>query len=83
MAETDPDKLSAQARTDFENRLSVQHSASEFSVACIASPIRDERGACVVTISIVLPDSKARERHEELADAVRAAAAAVERSLGH
>ncbi|MEX6507195.1 IclR family transcriptional regulator [Jiella sp. M17.18] len=82
MAETDPDRLSAQARADFENRLAVQFNASEFSVACIAAPIRDERGACVATISIVLPDRKAEERQAELARAVQGAAEAVERSLG-
>ncbi|TFF23256.1 IclR family transcriptional regulator [Jiella endophytica] len=82
MAETDPVKLSAQARHDFENRLAVQFNASEYSVACIAAPIRDETGACIATISIVLPDRKAEERQEELASAVRGAAAAVERSLG-
>lgn len=83
MAETDPDKLSSQAKADFEARLSVQHSASEYAVACIASPIRDPQGVCRVTISIVLPDSRARDHHDELAAAVREAAAAVERSLGH
>lgn len=82
MAETDPDRLSAQARADFENRLAVQFNASEFSVACIAAPIRDDRGACVATISIVLPDRKAEDRGAELAHAVQAAAANVERSLG-
>ena len=83
MAETDPDILSRQAKADFEARLSVQHSASEYAVACIASPIRDMQGACSVTISIVLPDSRAREQHDDLANAVREAASAVERSLGH
>ncbi|WP_116134134.1 IclR family transcriptional regulator [Tropicimonas sp. IMCC34043] len=82
MAETDPDVLSRQAREDFENRLSVQFNASEFSVACIAAPIRDESGACVATISIVVPDRKAEERSEALSVAVRDAAASVERSLG-
>ena len=37
-AETDPDKLAAQSRADFVNRLSIQMSSSEFSVACIAAP---------------------------------------------
>ncbi|MCR8726107.1 IclR family transcriptional regulator [Frigidibacter sp. ROC022] len=82
MAETDPDILAAQARADFEARLAVQFNASEFSVACIAAPIRDETGACVATISIVLPDRKAGERRDELARAVQEAASAVERSLG-
>jgi DNA-binding IclR family transcriptional regulator len=82
MAETDPDRLAAQARADFLARLAVQFNASEFSVACIAAPIRDEKGACVATISIVLPDRKAEERCAELARAVQEAAASVERSLG-
>ncbi|MBO0902903.1 IclR family transcriptional regulator [Jiella sonneratiae] len=82
MAELDPERLSAQARADFEARLATQFNASEYAVACIASPIRDEAGACVATISIVLPDRRAEERQAELAEAVRRAAAAVERSLG-
>jgi DNA-binding IclR family transcriptional regulator len=82
IAETDPEVLATQARADFENRLAVQYNASEFSVACIAAPIRDDKGACVATISIVLPDRKAEERRDELAAAVQTAATAIERSLG-
>lgn len=82
MAETDPAVLSAQAQRDFENRLAVQFNASEFSVACIAAPIRDPQGACVATISIVLPDRKAEEREAELSRVVREAASAVERAIG-
>ncbi|MCQ8781614.1 IclR family transcriptional regulator [Mangrovibrevibacter kandeliae] len=81
MAETDPQRLATQARADFENRLALQFNASEFSVACIAAPIRNEEGACVATISIVLPDRKAEERQAELGRAVQTAAEAVERSL--
>ncbi len=83
IAETDPEKLSAQARQDFEDRLAVQFNASEFSVACIAAPIRDEAGACAATISVVTADRQAALRRDELSQAVRAAAEAVERSLGH
>ena len=83
IAETDPEKLSAQARQDFEDRLAVQFNASEFSVACIAAPIRDEAGACAATISVVTADRQAELRRDELSQAVRAAAEAVERSLGH
>lgn len=81
-AETDPDRLSANAREDFANRLAVQFGASEFSVACIAAPVRDETGACAVTISIVLADRQAEDRRDELGRAVQDAAAAVERALG-
>ena len=83
IAETDPDRLSTKAREDFQNRLAVQFNASEFSVACIAAPIRDESGACVATISIVTADRQAEVRRAELSEAVRAAAERVERSLGH
>ena len=83
IAETDPARLSEQARADFENRLALQFGASEFAVACIAAPIRDADGACLATLSVVLADSQAEARQTELGEAVRTAAEAVERSLGH
>lgn len=82
-AETDPIRLAEQAGEDFRNRLAVQLGASEFSVACIASPIRDAAGACAATISIVLAEEKARRRLDYYANLVRASAAAVENALGH
>ena len=81
-AETDPDKLAAQSRTDFLNRLSIQMSSSEFAVACIAAPIRDESGACTATISVVLSERQARARGAELAHAVQDSALTIERALG-
>lgn len=82
MAETDPVRLAEKSREDFNNRLAIQTSQSEYAVACIAAPIRDAAGACVATISIVLPERQAQARGSELADAVRAAALRVETALG-
>lgn len=82
MAVTDPDVLSAQARADFEARLATQFNASEFSVACIAAPILSAEGACIATISIVLPDRKAETMLEALSQTVREAASAIERAMG-
>lgn len=82
MAETDPDRLSIQARADFEARLATQFNASEYAVACIASPILSAEGACIATISIVLPDRKAETMLPELSQTVREAAAAIERAMG-
>ncbi|WP_127523240.1 IclR family transcriptional regulator [Mesorhizobium sp. Z1-4] len=81
-AETDADKLSELAGTEFRERLAVQMSASEFAVACIASPICDETGACVATISIVLPETRARAETERLAEEVRRSAQNIETALG-
>ncbi|WP_380052466.1 IclR family transcriptional regulator [Falsihalocynthiibacter sp. SS001] len=81
-AEIDPHVLSEQSRLEFENRLAVQMSASEYSVACIASPICDVTGACLATISIVLPQSKAESSLASLTNAVQRAAANVEKALG-
>lgn len=81
-AETDPVALSRLAREEFENRLAVQMSASEYAVACIASPIRDAMGDCLATISIVLPESKAQAELERLTQAVRRSAGNVEQAIG-
>lgn len=82
LAETDPERLSAQAAADFEARLAVQLGASDFAVAYIAAPIRDADGACALTISVVLAETKARANLERYGRAVRDAAANVERALG-
>jgi DNA-binding IclR family transcriptional regulator len=81
-AETDPVKLAKQSRREFQERLAVQMGASEFSVACIAAPIRDESGTCAATISIVLPESRARAETAKLAEKVRQSARNVEIALG-
>jgi len=82
LAETDPRKLARQAADDFRARLAVQLGASEFAVACIASPIRDAAGACVLTISVVLAEPKARAHLDRYAQAVKNAASKVEQALG-
>lgn len=81
-AETDPVALSAASARALAERISVQISESDFSVCCIASPIRDRDEACVATISIVLPDTKALQAQDRYADAARAAAARIETLLG-
>lgn len=82
IAETDPVKLSDSSREEFERRLAIQVSNSEYAVACIAAPIRDVSGACVLTMSVVLSENRAKEKSAELAEEVQRAALAVERALG-
>lgn len=81
-AETDPDLLSRMAGEEFEKRLAVQMGASEYSIACIASPICAGDGACHATISIVLPESRAQNELEYLTNEVRDAARAIEAAVG-
>jgi len=81
-AETDAKKLADIARKAFEERISIQISETDYSVACVASPIRDASGACAATISIVLPESKVTANPGHYAVAVQEAAAKIERNLG-
>jgi len=81
LAETDPDRLTQVSGDEFKARVAVQMGASEYSVACIASPIRDAKGVCLATISIVLPESRARAELPQLIDAVTTAAQSVENTI--
>jgi DNA-binding IclR family transcriptional regulator len=81
-AETNPRALSELSRKAFAERLSVQISETDFLVSCVASPIVDTTGACVATISIVLPEHKVEARRAFYAKAVREASARIERKLG-
>ncbi|QDY70771.1 IclR family transcriptional regulator [Qingshengfaniella alkalisoli] len=81
-AETDPTILSDRARQDFEDRCAIQLGDSDFSVACIASPVVNGDGSCSATISIVLPETKAREKLDQLTDAVRRSARQIEQAIG-
>lgn len=81
-AEMDPAVLAQQSREALRDRLCIQMSESDFSVACIASPIRDAAGACTATISIVLPEHKVQQNGDNYATAVREAAARIETQLG-
>ncbi len=55
---------------------------SDFAVACIAAPICTPTGDCDATISVVLPEQKARERERTYSVAVQEAASRIERLLG-
>ncbi len=81
LAETDPDRLTQVSGDEFKARVAVQMGASEYAVACIASPICDERGACIATISIVLPESRTRAELPQLIQAVTNAAQNVDRTV--
>jgi DNA-binding IclR family transcriptional regulator len=81
-ATIDPTELAQAARAAFEERLSIQAGESDYSVACIASPIVDSRGDCVATISIVLPEQKAFADKVGYADRVKASAARIEKLMG-
>lgn len=80
-ADTDAEHLAQTAAQAFRDRLSIQIGESDYSVACVASPICDASGACVATISIVLPEQRVRERPDYYADAVKRASLRVERAL--
>lgn len=82
MADVDPVSLARQSRTDYVNRLALQMGNSEYSVACIAAPIRDENGICVCTMSIVLSEQRVQERLDALTKEVQRAAEGVERAIG-
>ena len=81
-AEVDARVLSDAAAKAFEDRLSVQAGESDYAVACIASPVCDRSGACVATISIVLPEQKAFSGENPYAEHVRASAARIEKLMG-
>ncbi len=82
LAETSPSKLARISAQAFAQRLSVQIGESEASVACLAAPVVNNLGECAITISIVLPEVKAIQRERYYTDAVQAAAARIEASLG-
>ncbi|MFL9875604.1 IclR family transcriptional regulator [Paraburkholderia megapolitana] len=81
-AETRADVLARLAREALDARLSIQIGESDASVACLASPVIDNSGTCVFTISIVMPEAKAAKGTEPFAEAVRTVAARIETRLG-
>ena len=81
-AETDPRVLAEHAHEALEQGLSIQAGESDFAVACIAAPIRDNQGACQATMSIVVPESKLHQQEPGLVDLVKSSARRVERRLG-
>lgn len=82
VADINPLILAKQSREDYLNRLALQMGNSEYSVACIAAPIRDAAGVCVSTMSIVLSEQRVRERLGTLTAEVQRAAEVVERAIG-
>lgn len=81
-AETDKELLSRGAAAALEQGLAIQAGESDFSVACIAAPIRDSHGACRATVSIVVPDVKVRQKNPDLVALVRQSASRIETRLG-
>jgi DNA-binding IclR family transcriptional regulator len=81
-AETDKDVLARAAAAALEQGLSIQAGESDFSVACIAAPIRDSQGACRATISIVVPDVKLKQENPDLITMVKTSARRIESRLG-
>jgi DNA-binding IclR family transcriptional regulator len=81
-AETDAVVLNRASAAAIQERVSVQINESDFSVACVASPVCDPSGACVATISIVLPEHKITQSRDRYTAAVRAAADRIETILG-
>lgn len=81
-AETDARRLARAAERCLAERLSIQAGESDYSVACIAAPIRDQDGACTATISIVVPEHKVTQQDPDLVAAAQAAAARIEDRLG-
>ena len=67
-AVTNPGQLCRESREALAAHLSIQVGASDFWIACIAAPICDRSGACLATISVVVPEQKvatdgSRTRH--------------------
>jgi DNA-binding IclR family transcriptional regulator len=81
-ADTNPEALSKASATALRERLSIQINESDFSVACIASPICQPSGECVATISIVLPEHRVVQDRDRYTNAVRRAAERIEATLG-
>lgn len=81
-AETDAQRLAQRSAEALEKRLSIQVGESDVSVSCLAAPVINTRGECVVTISIVMPETKAKQNTERYTTAVQHAAARIEERLG-
>jgi DNA-binding IclR family transcriptional regulator len=82
-AETDPKALSEAVSRCYAEGLSIQAGESDYSVACIAAPIRTSDGVCLATVSIVVPEFKVTQAEPDLIAEVRASARRIEKRLGH
>ena len=81
-AETNPAALAEASRRTLLEGLSIQTGTSEFWIACIAAPIFDTSGACVASISIVLPEQRFAQDPALFTTAVRGAAKRIWKTLG-
>jgi DNA-binding IclR family transcriptional regulator len=81
-ANTNPEALCEASANALRERLSIQINESDFSVACIASPICQPSGECLATISIVLPEHRVVQDRDRYTNAVRKAAERIEATLG-
>ncbi len=81
-AVTNPDQLCRESREALAAHLSIQVGASDFWIGCIAAPICDRTGACLATISVVVPEQKVATDSSQLGASVQAAAQRVERAIG-
>jgi DNA-binding IclR family transcriptional regulator len=81
-AETDPKSLSDAVARCYAEGLSIQSGESDYSVACIAAPIRSPDGTCLATISIVVPEFKVTQAAPDLVAEVKASARRIEDRLG-
>ena len=79
---TDPKQLAEQCRIALMSGVSVQSGESDFAVACIAAPVRQLDGNCPITISIVVPEARVKDRVGGLTTQVIQAARTIENRLG-
>ncbi len=78
----DPVILSKASKKEFTAGLAIQVSLSEFSVSCIAAPIRGRDGSCIATISVVLPEQKASSNLDYFTSEVQNSANKIELAIG-
>lgn len=78
----EPAALSKAAAEALQSRISIQAGESDYAVACVASPVCDDKGTCVATISIVLPEQKIADDPERYTAEVKASAERIETVMG-
>lgn len=82
LAQTDPSTLARRSHEAFESRFALQIGESDATVACLAAPVCNTSGECVLTISIVMTQSKVAEGVERYRASVQSAARRIEERLG-
>ena len=81
-AVTSASELARSAKDAFGKRASIQIGESDFSVACIAAPIRNGAGECIATLSVVLPEARAHDQADHYIRLVQQSALKIENDLG-